>query len=81
MRFIPVWLNPIYHIGMRIAEWQAKRYKSAKEELSLLQLRKLNLERVSAGKPDAKIQSEIKYLEARIQGLNFDIDEMEKKYA
>jgi len=81
MRFIPVWLNPVYHIGMRVAEWQAKRYKSAKEELTLLQLRKLNLQRVSEGKPDAKVQKEIKYLEDRINGLNFDIAEMEKKYA
>jgi len=78
MRLIPVWLNPIYHIGMFVAEWQANRYKAAQEELKLLQLRKLNLERLSEGKPDARIQKEITYMESRIQGLNYKIAKMEK---
>lgn len=78
MRLIPVWLNPIYHIGMFVAEWQASRYKSAQEELKLIQLRKLNLERLADGKPDARIQKEITYMESRIQGLNYKIAKMEK---
>lgn len=77
MRLIPVWLNPIYHIGMFVAEWQANRYKAAQEELKLLQLRKLNLERVSDGKPDARVQKEIKYMESRVQSLNYKIAKME----
>jgi hypothetical protein len=78
MKLIPIWLNPIYHIGMFVAEWQADRYKAAKEEVKLLQLRKLNLEKLSEGKPDAKLQKEIEYMEGRIQGLNYKLAKMEK---
>lgn len=78
LKLIPIWMNPIYHIGMFVAEWQADRYKAAKEELRLLQLRKLNLERHSQGKPDAHLQKEIAYTESRIQSLNYKIAKMEK---
>lgn len=77
MRLIPIWMNPIYHVGMFVAEWQANRYKAAKEEAKLLALRKLNLEKLSAGKPDAHIQKEITYMESRIQGLNYNLAKME----
>jgi hypothetical protein len=79
MKLIPIWLNPVYHVGMFIAEWQSDRYKAAKEEVKLLQLRKINLQKLSDGKPDAHIQQEIKYMEGRIQGINFKIAKMEKK--
>lgn len=78
LSLIPIWMNPIYHVGMFVAEWQADRYKAAKEEVRLLQLRKLNLEKLSNGKPDAKVQKEMKYMESRIQNINFKIDKMEK---
>ena len=80
MKLIPIVLNPVYHIGMFVAEYQADRYKAAKEELKLVQLRKLNLERVSQGKPDAHVQKEVNYLEQRIQGLNYKIAKMEKNH-
>lgn len=80
MKFIPTWLNPIYHVGMFVAEWQAERYKEAKEELKLLQLRKLNLEKINADKdkPDAALQKEITYMETRIKSVSYKIDKMEK---
>jgi hypothetical protein len=78
MSMIPTWMNPVYHVGMFVAEWQADRYKAAKEEVKLIQLRKLNMEKLTAGKPDAHVQKEIKYMENRIQGINFKIAEMEK---
>lgn len=81
MRFVPISMNPFYIFGKMFAEMQAKRYNAAKEELRALQLRRLNLEKVMAGKPDAKLQKEIEYIESRINGLNFEIEEMEKKYA
>jgi hypothetical protein len=80
MRFIPTWMNPIYHIGMLVAEWQADRYKAAKEELKLLQMRKMNLEKLHEKKPDAHLQKQIAYMEGRVQGLNYKIDKMEKAY-
>jgi len=81
MGFIPVNLNIIYHIRMRVAEWQAKRYHAAKEELRVLQLRKINLEKLMERKPDAKIQNEIEYAESRINALNYEIEKMEQEYA
>lgn len=77
MKLIPIWMNPIYHVGMFVAEWQADRYKVAKEEVKLLQLRRLNLEKLSDGKPDARVQHEINYMETRIQGMNYKINKME----
>lgn len=81
MRFIPVFLNPIYHIRMRVAEWQTARYHTAREELALLQLRKINLEQVHGGKPDAGVQKRIDVLEKRIGDLNYKITKMEKANA
>jgi hypothetical protein len=81
MRLIPIVLNPVYHVGMFVAEWQANRYKAAQEELKLVQLRKLNLERVSQGRPDAHVQKEIEYMESRCQALNYRLDKMERENA
>lgn len=77
MRLIPIWLNPIYHFRMFVAEWQANRYKAAVEELKVIQLRLLYLKRLEDGKPDAQIEKEIAYLEGRAQTLNFKIKKIE----
>ncbi len=78
---IPIWLNPIYHVRLAVAEWQAARYKEMQEELRLVQLRKLNLERAVQGKSDAKIQKEIAYLAARKDKLSYELARMEREYA
>lgn len=78
MGFIPIKLNPIYHIGMFVAEWQAARYKEAKEEMRLLQLRKLHLQNMIKDKPDAAVEKEIAYMETRVQGLSYKIAKMEE---
>jgi hypothetical protein len=80
MGLIPLALNPIYHVRLSIAEWQANRYKAAVEELRLVQLRHLNLQKLTAGKPDARIEREMLYLESRVKNLNYKIAEMEKQY-
>jgi len=79
MRLIPIWLNPIYHVRMFIAEWQANRYKAAVEELKMLQLRKLHLERLNQGKNDAALEKEIAYYEGRCQTLNYKIHSIEEQ--
>lgn len=78
MRLVPIWMNPIYRVGMFVAEWQAKRYNAAKEEVKLVELRKLNLEKLTQNKPDARIQKEIEYMETRIQDINFKLAKMEE---
>lgn len=77
MGFIPIAINPIYFYGMRKAEWQAKRFKAAQEELKILQLRKLQLEKLADGKPDAGLKRQIDYMAQRIQNLNYDIAKLE----
>lgn len=79
MGFIPVVLNPIYHVQMLWVEYLANSYHAAKDELMLIQLRKLNLERLQAGKPDARIQKEIAALEGRISKLNQKIEKLENR--
>jgi len=78
---IPVWLNPVYHIGIVVAEFQAARYDAAKEELQNLNLRKLNMELLIAGKPNAKVQKDIEYTQSRIDKLRYKIAQMEERYA
>jgi hypothetical protein len=77
MKLIPVWLNPIFHVRMFVAEWQTTRYHEAKAELQLLQLHKLHLEKLREGKPDAKLKQEIDYTENRINKLSYKLKEME----
>ena len=79
MGFIPVVLNPCYHIGMALAEWQTNRYHAAKQEVKVLQLRRMNLENLVAGKPNPQVQKQIEYAESRIQGYLREIDKLEKK--
>lgn len=78
--FIPVFLNPIYHISMRVAEWQTNRYHAAKQEVKCLQLRQIYLKSLDEKNSDAKIQKEIQYIEDRIQGYLRKNAEMEKRY-
>lgn len=78
LRLIPVWLNPIFHVRMFVAEYQTNRYHEAKAELQLLQLHRIHLEKLKEGKPDAKLAQEIKYTENRVQKLTYKIAEMEK---
>jgi hypothetical protein len=71
--------NPIYKARMVYAEWQVRRYKVSKMELETLQLRKMHLEKVMKNQNDAAIEKQIQYLEGRIQGLKYDMAEMEGK--
>lgn len=78
--FIPVKLNPIYHIGMYIAEWQAAKYKEITQELELIRFRKLNLELEMQKNKDPQIQKSILFLEKRISELSYKQAKMERDY-
>lgn len=77
MRLIPVWMNPIYHVRMFVAQWQTERYHEAKAELQLLQLHKLHLQKLKEGKPDAALKQQIEYTENRISKISAKIADME----
>lgn len=81
MGFIPVRLNPIYHIRMFVANYQNARYKAALAERDMVNLRKMNLELMKDGKNDAAIQKHINELQERADKLNYKIKEMEEDYA
>lgn len=58
--------NPIYHIRMQIAEWQASRYKATKDLKKALELRALNLKLLLEDHPDPAIEKELIYIQSRI---------------
>jgi hypothetical protein len=70
-------LNPIYHIRLIIAEWQATRYKAYGAKKKLLELRLLNLKTTSSGEPNLAVQKEIEYMEERIRTLDYQMKKME----
>lgn len=72
--------NPFHLLGMFIADFRAAQYKCAKEELDLLQMRQLNLEKLIAKQPDARLQQQIEYLAERVAKLQYELHETEKKY-
>lgn len=70
--------NPIYHIRLVIAEWQANRYKTMQNKKRLLELRLLNLKSLQDDSPDPSIEKEIVYLQNRIEGIEYKMHQMEK---
>ena len=79
-RFVPLWMNPIYHVRMVWADYQTNRYKQAQEEVNLLQLARLNLIYLNEKKPDAKLQERIQLTESRIHDLEAKLRDMEKSH-
>jgi len=73
--------NPFYLIGMLYSDFRAAQYKCSKEELDLLQMRKLNLEKTYAKKPDARLQKQIEYMADRVNGLTYELTQMQEHYA
>ena len=80
--FIPVVLNPAYHIGVFVAEWQVERLNTARAEKDVLEVQCMNLKMLDDKKNDAKLQKTIKYIEDnRLKPLYKKIAKMEEKYA
>lgn len=70
--------NPIYHVRLVIAEWQASRYKANKDKKKMLELRLLYLKMLSDDKKDASVQKEIAYTQERIDSLEYSMKKMER---
>lgn len=70
--------NPIYHIGMIVAEMQASRYKRAKELKSILELRLLNMQQIKDGAIDPVVEREIEVIQSRIEALDEKIRKVEE---
>lgn len=70
--------NPIYHIGLMVAEIQTERYKRAKDLKAVLELRLLHLERQRDGSNDAALDKEIHVIQSRVDGLSEKIRNFEE---
>lgn len=70
--------NPIYHVRLIFAEWQASRYKSNKEMKKMLELRLLHLKLVNEKKNDAKVEAEINYIQGRVDKITRYMREVEE---
>lgn len=80
LRFIATNANPAYFFKMMMAEWEHKRHLANKNEVALLELRLLQMQKLQKGQPDARLEQQIKYLENRIQKLHAEIEEVERQY-
>jgi hypothetical protein len=69
--------NPIYHLRLMYAEWQADRYKSMKDKKRMLELRVLQLKLQSDHKSDIKKEKEISYIQSRIEKIDYSMAKME----
>jgi len=70
--------NPIYHIRLSIAEWQASRYKANKDKKKMLELRLLHLKLISEKKNNPKIEAEIEYIQSRIEKIERYLRDVEE---
>lgn len=70
--------NPIYHIRLLVAEWQASRYKANKDKKKMLELRLLHLTLVQDKKNDPKLEQEIAYIQSRIDKTERYLREVEE---
>ena len=70
---ISVKWNPFYLIGTLRASFQVAQYKASQEERELLQMRKINLEKLLAKTPDVRVQKEVEYLSQRVSKLNYEL--------
>lgn len=72
-------MNPIYHIGLIVAEYQSNKYKENKELKSNLELRLMNLVSIrDTGHGDAGVEKEIEMVQSRIDRLSETIRKQEE---
>lgn len=79
MGFIATKLNPIYYIGMAVAEYQALVYERSVEEKRSLEFRLLSLKEARSGKRDPKLEQQIEYIEGRVKKLGYQISRFEEE--
>lgn len=79
-RFIPPRLNPIYHFGRYVAEYQVERYERTKDEAKMLEFKLLNYRNLQSDKPDPRIQKAIETTQERLDKANYRIAKMQEKY-
>lgn len=70
--------NPIMHLRLITASYQANRYKEQKELKTILQLRLLNLQNQALQATNPQLEKEIEYIQRRIDRISDDIRKAEE---
>lgn len=79
---LPVSLNPFYWLGQVYNVWYGYRHEQIKEDISMLKMKLLRLERVKAGVPEDSdeirdIDSQIEYHASRLAVLQEKLEDIE----
>lgn len=75
--FLPYRWNPIYHIRLKIAEWQHSRTEAAKAERQAIELRLIALRNAKNGQNNPSVEKQIEYYDELLKDLNHKIAKME----
>lgn len=71
--------SPVYHVRLLYAEWQTARYYSMKDKKRALSVKLLYLKELKeGGDKNPQLETEINYLQKRIDNYDRDIHEMER---
>lgn len=71
--------SPVYHVRLLYAEWQTARYYSMKDKKRALSVKLLYLKELKeSGDKNPQLETEINYLQKRIDNYDRDIHEMER---
>lgn len=70
--------NPIYHLRLIFAEWQANRYKNFSDKKRMLELRLLHLKMLNEDKSSPGLEKEIEYIQGRVEDLDYKLKKMEE---
>jgi len=74
--FIPVRWNPIYYVGIMLAEWHVQNLQLAKDEKDMLEFKLIQLEEAEKGNPDnAALQKRVQITRDRIERLRYKLDQ------
>lgn len=79
--FISLRFNPWYYIQGWAAEWDAKKYRLAKEEKEMYELQLLYLENQRNGTEDPTLEKMIQEKKELIAVMRYRMEKVEKKYA
>ena len=70
--------NPFYHLRMVWEEYQNKRFRAKADKKKMLELKVLQLKHLNDGRNDPKVESQIKYIQNRINELEYEMEKMKE---
>ena len=70
--------NPVYHLRMVWEEYQNKRFRAKADKKKMLELKVLQLKHLTEGRNDPKVESQIKYIQNRINELEYEMEKMKE---